>query len=142
MQIRVGEHAIKRFQLHTNTDDATLVASDLQAGVTGYARGRKITGTGKTFEFACYGMLQTNAPQYVPADVNVIEVASTNCPVQLTIALSDMKNTDFTVSQNVGSVMIDGVAYPMTVQAANNVLTIACDQTIFLEVFYGKDNYA
>ena len=142
MKIMVGNTPLKSAKIHCyDTSDATMIASDLQAGVTGWAKGKKITGTGKSFEFACYGMLRTNTAQYIPTDINVIEIACTTNPVQLNIALSDMKNTDFTVSRNVGSITIDGVAYPLTAQAANNVLTVSCDQDTYLEVFYGKDNY-
>ena len=142
MKIMVGNTPLKSAKIHCyDTSDATMIASDLQAGVTGWAKGKKITGTGKSFEFTQYGGLRTNAAQYVPTNINVIEIACTTNPVQLNIALSDMKNTDFTVSQNIGSVTVDGIAYPLTAQAVNNILTVSCDKTVTLQAFYGKDNY-
>lgn len=124
-----------------DTNDATLIPSDLQAGVTAYARGQKVTGTGKSFEFAFYGQFETNFAMSIPSDINVIEVASTNHPVQLTTILSNMKNLDFSNEIKVASVIVDGVAYDITVQVSYNMLNILCEKDISLEVFYGKDNY-
>lgn len=130
---------IKHYEVSTN--DCTMVPSDLQAGVTGVAKGKKIVGTGKSFEFAQYGKLKTNARRYVPNMVNIVEVASTEHPVKLTIPLTDMKNLDFTTKQNVGSVIIDNVEYPLFAQVVSNILTISCDKSFYLQLFYGKDNY-
>lgn len=130
---------IKHFEMNTNSCD--MVASDLQAGKTAVARGQKITGTGKSFEFAYYGAIETNIPAYIPSNVNIVEIAATGYPVQLLIALSDMKNIDFTTEQTVANIIVDGVAYPLVVKAINNFLTVACSQAITLEIFYGKDNY-
>lgn len=130
---------IKHFEVSTN--DATLKASDLQSGITAYAKGKKVTGTGKSFEFARYGLIETNKSFYIPSDINVIEIASIQHPVRLTIALSDMKNVDFTTMQTIGSIVIDNVFHDIIVQASNNMITISCDEDISLEVFYGKDNY-
>lgn len=69
---------IKRYEMNTN--DATLKASDMQVGVTAYAKGKKVTGTGKSFEFAYYGGFETNSINYVPNMINVIEIASVNYP--------------------------------------------------------------
>lgn len=141
MKLMLGGTPVKKMMIHNDTMDATMVASDLQAGVTAYANGQKVTGTGKSFEFACYGGLETNSPQYIPNDVNVIEIASMNNPIQLNIMLNQMKNIDFTSKQNVATVIVDGVSYPLAVQASDNFLTVSCDKSISLEVFYGKDNY-
>ena len=130
---------IKHYELDTNS--ATMVASDLQAGVTAFAKGKKVTGTGKSFEFAYYGQVETNLPLYVPNNINVVEVASTIYPIKLIIALNNMENVDFTIEQIVGTVTIDGVEYNISVQALNNILTISCEKSISLQVFYGKDNY-
>ena len=141
MKMYLGDTQVKNLMLHTDSDDATLVASDLQAGVTAYARGQKVTGTGKSFEFAHYGKLATNQPYYIPSNINVIEIASINYPIQLSIALNQMEETDFTIAQTAGYATIDGVAYELTVQAVNNFLTVSCEKDIYLEIFYGKDNY-
>lgn len=144
MKFMYGNVPVKSLNVHyfeQDTNDATLQSSDLQAGVTAYARGRKITGTGKSFEFANYGQFFTNFPIYVPSVVNIIEIASMEYPVKISIALSNMKNIDFSVSQRVGSVIINNVEYPITVSVENNLLTVFCDQSIYLEAFYGKDNY-
>lgn len=130
---------IKHYELNTN--DCDMIASDLQAGKTAVARGKKITGTGKSFEFAWYGQIETNQQIYIPSDINVIEVSSTLYPVQLTIALSDMKNHDFSTAQTVCRAIVNGASSDIIVTAANNSLLLSCDKDIKLEVFYGKDNY-
>lgn len=131
---------VRHFEMDTN--DATMVPSDLQAGIIAYAKGRRVEGTGKSFEFASYGGFETNNIIPIPAMVNVVEVACTSYPVQLSIELAQMKNIDFSIAQNVGNIVIDGITYPLTAQVVNNILTISCSKTITLEVFYGKDNYA
>lgn len=130
---------IKHYEISTN--DATLKASDMQAGVTAYARGQKITGTGKSFEFANYGSMYTNVSTIIPSSINVIEITSLNYPIQHFIALNNMYNIDFSISQTIGEVIIDGEAFPMTVTVSNNEMTVSCNKTIKIEVFYGKDNY-
>ena len=130
---------IKHYELDTN--DATMVASDLQSGVTCYAKGKKVIGTGKSFEFASYGDFPTNESAYVPTNINVIQIASMNEPVQHTIALTDMKNKDFSSPLKIGNAIVNGISYPIFAEVKNNLLSITCEQTITLEVFYGKDNY-
>lgn len=130
---------IKHYEMDTNS--ATVQPSDLQAGVTCFGRGKKITGTGKSFEFAWYGLMETNKPVFIPSNINVIEIASLEYPVKLSVALTDMKNTDFAIVQTIGSVAIDSVLYDLTVQAKDNIITISCNHNISLQVFYGKDNY-
>ena len=137
--IPVNSMKIKHYEMNTNS--ATVQPSDLQTGVTCFGRGKKITGTGKSFEFAQYGYLETNLSRTIPNNINVIEIASLTYPIQLNIALSDMKGIDFTKSQTVANVTVDGVSYPISVQVSNNKLTVSCDKTIKLQVFYGKDNY-
>lgn len=130
---------VKHYEMDTN--DCDMIASDMQAGKTAVARGKKITGTGKSFEFAWYGQVETNQQLYIPSNINVIEVSSTLYPVQLTIALSDMKNHDFSVAQTVCRAIVNEASSDIIVTATNNSLLLSCDKNIKLQVFYGKDNY-
>ena len=141
MKMMYGGTPVKNVLLHTDSDSATMVASDLQSGVTGFAKGQKITGTGKSFEFARYGSMFTNVQTVIPTNINIIEIASLNNPVQLYIELTDMKDLDFLTSQLIGNVVVDGVAYPITVIVSDNKIKLSCDKTIKLQVFYGRDNY-
>lgn len=137
--VPVNSLKVKHYELDTNS--ATMIPSDLQAGVTAFAKGKKVTGTGKSFEFAQYGKAKTNFPLIISNSINVIEVASVEYPIRHTIALSDMKNIDFSVNQSVANVTIDSVEYPIITTIANGILTLQCEQTINIQVFYGKDNY-
>lgn len=130
---------IKHFEVSTN--DCDMVASDMQAGKTAVARGKKITGTGKSFEFAYYGALTTNSERYVPSNINVIEIASLDCPVKSTLQLWLMKDVDFSSPQNIGTAIVDGSEYNLTVSVNSNILIISCDKEIQLQTFYGKDRY-
>lgn len=140
MKLMLGGTPVKKMMIHNDTMDATMVASDLQAGVTAYANGQKVTGTGKSFEFANYGAIKTNTSRYIPNNINVIELASSEYPIKLTLELDAMKNTDFSNKQ-VAIVNIDGTDYDLTVNAGSNLLNIVCDKTFTLQLFYGKDNY-
>lgn len=137
--IPVNSMKIKHYEI--STQDCTAIPSDLQSGVTCVSKGKKITGTGKTFEFAFYGLFKTNETVYVPNNINVVEITSIEYPVQHVIALSEMKSTDFTIAKVVGNIIINGTSYPITVQAVDNFMTVSCDETVDLEIFYGKDNY-
>lgn len=130
---------IKHYELNTN--DCDMIASDLQAGKTAVAKGKKITGTGKSFEFAFYGNIDTNFATPIPNNINVIEIASTDNPIQLTTILSDMKNLDFSTENIVAKAVVDGIFYDIAVQVNQNKLNVICEKDISLEVFYGKDNY-
>lgn len=144
MKMLLGNTPVKSLNVHhfdMDTNDATMFASDLQAGVTAYARGQKITGTGRCFEFANYGVMETNLPDYIPTQINVIEIASLDCPIKNLIALNNMRNVDFSVEQTIGIAVIDGVEYPITVKCNGNIMTLNCEKTITLQSFYGKDNY-
>lgn len=130
---------IKHFEMNTNS--ATVQPSDLQSGVTCFARGQKVTGTGKSFEFACYGNWTTNLPYIVPATINVVQVGSIDYAIKTVISMYDTYFLDFTTSQKIAEVTIDGVVYPISVSVQNGKLTVFCDQTINIQLFFGKDNY-
>lgn len=130
---------IKHYEMDTN--DATVLSSDLQSGVTCYARGQKITGTGKSFEFASYGNGVTNVPYFVPDIINVVQIGSVQYPVKMTVQFVDMKMHDFSIEQKMAEVTIDGVVYPITVSFQNGLFTVACEKTINIELFYGRDRY-
>lgn len=141
MKLMKGSTPVKKTMIHNDTQDATMVASDLQAGVTCYAKGQKVIGTGKSFEFANYGTIKTNSKTYVPSTINIIELTSLEYPVKHTIQLHDMKNTDFSTVKQVGVAIIDNVEYPINISVMSNILTVSCDKTFYLQAFYGKDNY-
>lgn len=145
MKMYYGNVPIKSMNVHhfeMDTNDATLNESDLQTGITAYARGRKVTGTGKCFEFASYGNYTTNRYMPIPTTINVIEVTSLQYPVQALIAFADMETIDFAVDQTIGNIVIDNIVYPLILSANNGMFKISCEKTVNLEVFYGKDNYA
>jgi hypothetical protein len=144
MKLMYGNVPVKSMNIHSyelNTNDATLKASDMQAGVTAYAKGQKITGTGKCFEFASYGNFQTNMADYMPVLINVIEIASIDYPIKSVFSLYETKDVDFSIEQNVGIVTIDNVEYPIAIKIENSLMTLKCEKEITLEVFCGKDNY-
>lgn len=141
MKLMLGNTPVKKMMIHNDTQDATMVASDLQAGVTCYAKGQKVVGTGKSFEFANYGSLRTNLSRFVPSDINVIEISSTEYPVKMSLTLDSIQGADFSTPQQIGTVIIDGVEYALTVSVVSNILKFVCDKTFYLQVFYGKDNY-
>lgn len=135
---------VKSLNIHhfeMNTNDCDMVASDLQAGKTAVARGKKITGTGKCFEFASYGGIKTNASIFSPVIINVIEIASLDYPIRISTELNDMRNLDFSIAQIIGYVTVDNVEYPITAQINGVILTLSCEKTVTLQSFYGKDNY-
>lgn len=137
--VPVNSMKIKHYELDTNS--ATVQPSDLQAGVTCFAKGKKMTGTGKAFNFAIYGTTPSNNIIPVPDVINTVVLTSVEYPVQINRTLLDMGVIDFTMAQTVATVVVDGVTYPVTVQYANNILTISCDTTVNLEYFFGKDDY-
>ena len=145
MKLAYGSVPVKALNINyfeQDTNDCDMVASDLQAGKTAVARGQKIEGTGKCFEFAYYGAFKTNSVNFVPSIINTIEIASLDYPIKHSIALSDMVDVDFSVEQNIGTVIIGNVEYPITMTIENSILVLNCEKTITLQVFLGRDNYA
>lgn len=135
----VNSMKIKHYEV--STSDATVQPSDVQAGVTYYARGVKGVGTGKAFEFAWYGAMETNIPNYAPALINIIEITSIDYPIRNLFALNNMKNIDFSIEQTIGVVTIDGAEYPITAKSDGVLLTLSCEKSITLQVFCGRDKY-
>ena len=123
--VPVNSLNVHHFEMDTNS--ATVQPSDLQAGVTCFARGQKITGTGKCFEFANYGRMSTNLPMYVPSEINVIEVASTEHSIKSSISFSNMTNVDFSIPQVVGQINVDGSDVDIVATIESNFLTPNCN---------------
>jgi len=130
---------VKHYELDTNS--ATMVPSDLQTGVTAFAKGKKVEGTGKAFEFAMYGDWNTNTPIVVPSTINVVQVGSLNYPIRMTNSVYNMNSLDFTKTQKIAEVTIEGTVYSISASVQNGMLTIFCDNTIEIQLFFGKDNY-
>lgn len=144
MKMFIGNTPIKSFNINHfehNTNDATMKASDLQAGITAYARGKKITGTGKCFSFAQYGAWKTNLPDFVPNTINIIQIGSETHPIKMTVPFQNMKIHDFSSSQKIAEAIVDGNIYSINASVQNGMLNISCDKTIDIELFYGKDEY-
>lgn len=141
MKMYLGDVPVKSLYTHTDTDEGNITAPDMQSGMIAFAKGVKLTGTGKAFAFASYGQISTNKALPVPSIINFIEVSSLTYPVKTNIALSSMKNTDFSTIQKIGAVTINGTAYDITAQVSNNMLTVGCSKDIDLEVFYGRDEH-
>ena len=130
---------VKHFEMDTNS--ATVQPSDLQAGITCFARGQKLTGTGKSFEFADYGTTTTNIQGFVPSLINIVQITSPEYPIKNLISLIRMKDIDFTAEQTIAVVVVDNIEYPITVSVDGYLLTFNCEKTVTLNYFYGKDNY-
>lgn len=130
---------VNHFEMDTN--DCDMVASDLQAGKTAVARGRKITGTGKCFSFASYGKWMTNVSDFIFSNINTVQVGSIDYPVRTILPIGETRNYDFSTPQNVAEVIIDGVAYPITASVQDGEFLVSCDETINIELFIGKDEY-
>lgn len=135
-------NSLRIHQYDISTNDATVVPSDLQAGITCYARGQKITGTGKSFEFAYYGTMISNDSLIIPIDtINIAHVSSLTYPVHATVNLNNMYSLNFGTSQVIGNLIANGSQYPISVYVQNNEIFINCDIDTDFEIFFGKDNY-
>lgn len=142
MKMYLGNTPLKNLKVGTNTDDATLVASDLQVGKTGYSRGRKVTGTGKAFSFACYGGCNSNEVIPIPvSEINTINISSASYAIKMSDIMRNLRELDFSTAKTVAVATIDGTDYPITLKVESNTITIACDKTIILQTVFGKDEY-
>ena len=145
MKMYYGNVPIKSLNsksFETNTNDATVQASDMQAGLTGYARGQKITGTGKAFEFATYGKFNVNRAFPIPvADINTIIVSSVDGAVKMTDEINNLRDFDFSTAQEIAKITLNSVEYPLTVQITSNGITFGCAQDTFIQAMIGKDNF-
>ena len=131
---------VNHYEIDTNS--ATVQPSDMQAGVTCFARGEKVTGTGKAFEFATYGRFIANVGTPIPAiDINTIVVPSTEGFVKTNDEINNFRNLDYSVSQEIAKIILDGVEYPLTVKITNNRITFGCTQRVSIQAMIGKDNF-
>ena len=144
MKLAYGSVPVKALNINyfeQDTNDCDMIASDLQAGKTAVARGKKIVGTGKSFEFAMYGSALSNAVIPLPNVINAIQVASVAYPIQQTMTFDIVRGVDFATEQVIGYIIKDGVNHPINIQINNNILMLTCDLTIDIQLFFGKDNY-
>ena len=139
MKLMLGNTPVKKMMIHNDTQDATMVPSDLQAGVTCYAKGQKVTGTGKSFSFASYGGWMTNVSDFIFSDINTVQIGSVDYPVRMTVSMNDSHSCDFSTPQEVAEVIVDGIAYPITVSVQDGEFLVACNKTINIQLFIGKD---
>ena len=145
MKMFLGNTPVNSLNVHhfeMNTNDATVFASDLQAGVTCYARGQKITGTGKCFSFAFYGGCNSNDIIPIPVNaINTVLISSASHTVNMSRTTLELQRLDFSLPQEVAFANVDGVNYPITIQVSSNMITITCNKVLTLEVLFGKDEY-
>lgn len=130
---------IKHYEMDTNS--ATAQPSDLQVGVTCFGKGKKITGTGKAFSFATYGMWRTNESDIIPTTINVFLIGSLDYPIKMTASLNDIRVYDFSTSHVIAEIVIDGINYPISVTVQNGEFVMLCEKTVDIYLFMGKDEY-
>lgn len=136
----INSAKVNHFEMNTN--DATMTASDMQAGVTGYAKGVKVEGTGKAFEFASYGSFPVNRSIPIPtSDINTIVVSSTDGAVKMKNGINSLRDLDFAIEQEIAKIIIENIEYSLTVKITNNKITFGCIQNISVQAMIGKDNF-
>lgn len=145
VKLMYGNVPVKSLNIHhfeMDTNDASLQPSDMQAGITAYARGQKVVGTGKAFSFAMYGRCSSNEIIPIPVNtVNTVLISADSYATKMAKTILELQELDFTIPQTVANVSIDGTDYAVTVQASSGVITVACDKTVTLQVLFGKDEY-
>lgn len=145
MKMIYGGTPVKSLNIHhfeMDTNDASLQPSDMQAGVTAYARGQKLVGTGKAFNFAMYGDCESNIVLPIPtSEINTVVISASDYMIRMTQTALYFKEADFSTAKEIALVAIDGANYPISMQVSDNMLIISCDKTITLQVMFGKDDY-
>lgn len=138
--VPVNSLKVKHYEMNTNS--ATVQPSDLQAGITCFARGTKVTGTGKAFEFATYGKFPVNRSIPIPTtNINTIVVSSTDGAVKMVDEINNLRDIDFSTAQEIAKITLDGVEHSITVQIINNKITFGCTQSVSVQAMIGKDNF-
>lgn len=131
---------VKHYEMDTNS--ATAQPSDMQAGVTCFARGKKVVGTGKAFSFALYGGCNSNDMIPIPVEnINTVSISCTMYPVRMITPIEDLRFVDFSTAKTVAIITVDNIDYPISISVSYNMITITCDKTATLEVVFGKDEY-
>lgn len=142
MKMYLGDVPVKALYTHTDTDEGNITAPDMQSGMIAFAKGVKLTGTGKAFAYAMYGSCSSNASMPIPvSSLNTIVISCASYAVKMTGEIIDLGKNNYTTARAVANVTIDGKNYPITVKIASNTLTIACGKTVTLQVLFGKDNH-
>lgn len=131
---------VKHFEVDTNS--ATVEPSAVQAGLIYFAKGRQEVGTGKAFAFASYGSAPLNSMIPIPVPINVVWISSTTYPVRSALSFTDVLNVDFSTNPIIAYITVDGTDYPINLKINKNIMTISCDYSTLVELFYGKDEYA
>lgn len=135
-----------------NTYDADITAVDMQHGKTAWAKGKKVVGTGKAFEFANYGLkkvqpnieidgeekygIQFEAPP--GTNLIIISVSRGDNITQSSHLVELIEGESIEIGQNVttgGGIFLrqDGTLLKI-------FFTTLQDEETRLRYFYGKDN--
>ena len=136
----VNSMKVKHYEIDTNS--ATVQPSDMQAGVTCFARGEKITGTGKAFAFVFCGGIITNTPYSFPlCGVNTIIISSFSNPIKMDMSINDIRQNETISNLTIGTISIDGIDYPISVTVDDTGFIFYCEKTIEIQGFCGKDEH-
>lgn len=131
---------VNHYEIDTNS--ATVQPSDLQAGVTCFARGERVVGTGKAFAFAFYGDIITNIPYSFPlCGVNTIIISSFSNPIKMNMSINDIRQNKTISNLAIGMISINGINYPISVTVDDTGFTFHCEEMIAIQGFCGKDEH-
>lgn len=129
-------------KLDIDTNDADIVPSDMNAGSTAYARGQKITGTGKCFSFATYGTCSSNGSIPIPVtSINTVVLCSNLYFVKMSTTMLNFKEYDFSVDNEIATITVNGTNYPISMKIDNGNLVLTCSENVSIEAFFGKDDH-